>query len=112
MAGGPSQAMTTVITVQGLIEPGGGILLALGVLTQLVAIAFGIIMIGAIVLKLTRGTPVSSRRPPPDGSSIWSSSPPRCCFCSSGPGSSPFKTEEKLTSPAGCPHDWDYRLSS
>jgi putative oxidoreductase len=41
------------MTGQGLVEAIGGVALILGVLTQLVALAFMIIMIGAIGLKLT-----------------------------------------------------------
>jgi putative oxidoreductase len=55
MSGGEAKpVMVGVFTVQGIVETGGGILMILGVLTQLVAIAFMIIMLGAIVLKTTR----------------------------------------------------------
>jgi putative oxidoreductase len=55
MAGGQAKpVMVGMLTVQGLVEAGGGVLLILGVLTQLVAIAFMIIMIGAIALKTVR----------------------------------------------------------
>jgi putative oxidoreductase len=55
MGGGEAKpAMVGMVTVQGLVETGGGVLLILGVLTQLVALAFGIIMIGAIALKMTQ----------------------------------------------------------
>jgi putative oxidoreductase len=55
MGGGEAKpAMVGVFTVQGVVELGGGVLLILGVLTQLVALAFGIIMIGAIALKVTQ----------------------------------------------------------
>lgn len=52
MGGGQAKpVMVGVFTLQGIVEIGGGILMILGVLTQLVAVAFAIIMIGAIVLK-------------------------------------------------------------
>ncbi len=51
--GQPSSAAVAFFTVQGLVEVGGGIALALGVLTQAVAAAFMLIMIGAIALKNT-----------------------------------------------------------
>jgi putative oxidoreductase len=55
MGGGEAKpALVGLFTVQGVVEAGGGILLILGVLTQLVAIAFMIIMIGAIYLKITQ----------------------------------------------------------
>ncbi len=46
--------MVGMVTVQGVVEAGGGVLLILGVLTQLVVAAFMIIMVGAIVLKNTQ----------------------------------------------------------
>jgi putative oxidoreductase len=46
--------LVAMFTVQGLVEAGGGVLMILGVLTQLVAAAFMIIMVGAIVLKKTQ----------------------------------------------------------
>ena len=53
MSGGEAKpALVVLFTVQGLVEVGGGLLLILGVLTQLVAIAFMIIMVGAIALKV------------------------------------------------------------
>lgn len=55
MGGGEAKpVMVGMLTIQGLVEAGGGILLILGVLTQLVALAFMIIMVGAIFLKVTR----------------------------------------------------------
>jgi putative oxidoreductase len=55
MGGGEAKpVMVGVLTLQGIVEIGGGILMILGVLTQLVALAFAIIMIGAIVLKGTQ----------------------------------------------------------
>jgi putative oxidoreductase len=52
MGGGEAKpVMVGMFTVQGVVEAGGGILMILGVLTQLVALAFIIIMIGAIALK-------------------------------------------------------------
>jgi putative oxidoreductase len=55
MGGGEAKpVMVGVFTTQGVVELGGGILMILGVLTQLVAIAFAIIMIGAIYLKATK----------------------------------------------------------
>jgi putative oxidoreductase len=51
---GGKPAMVAFITVQGLVETLGGIALALGIFTQLIAIAFAIIMIGAIILKNTQ----------------------------------------------------------
>jgi putative oxidoreductase len=55
MSGGQAQpVLVGVFTTQGLVEAGGGVLLILGVLTQLVAVAFMIIMVGAIILKVTR----------------------------------------------------------
>ena len=40
-------------TIQGLVESAGGVAMALGAGTQLVAIAFMVIMVGAIALKNT-----------------------------------------------------------
>lgn len=55
MGGGEAKpVLVGMFTIQGLVEAGGGILLTLGVLTQLVALAFMIIMVGAIFLKNTR----------------------------------------------------------
>jgi putative oxidoreductase len=55
MGGGEAKpVMVGGFTLQGIVEVGGGILMILGVLTQLVAVAFAIIMIGAIFLKNTR----------------------------------------------------------
>jgi putative oxidoreductase len=55
MGGGEAKpVMVGVFTAQGVVEVGGGILMILGVLTQLVALAFIIIMIGAIALKITQ----------------------------------------------------------
>jgi putative oxidoreductase len=55
MGGGEAKpVMVGMFTIQGLVEAVGGVLLILGVLTQLVAVAFAIIMIGAIVLKITQ----------------------------------------------------------
>jgi putative oxidoreductase len=55
MGGGEAKpVMVGTLTVQGVVEAGGGVLMILGVLTQLVAIAFVIIMIGAIALKTMR----------------------------------------------------------
>jgi putative oxidoreductase len=55
LGGGQAKpALVGMVTVQGVVEVGGGALLILGVLTQLVAIAFMIIMVGAIYLKMTR----------------------------------------------------------
>lgn len=55
MGGGEAKpVMVGMFTIQGIVETGGGILMILGVLTQLVAIAFMIIMLGAIALKTTR----------------------------------------------------------
>ena len=52
MGGGEAKPlMVGVLTLQGVVEAGGGVLMILGVLTQLVALAFIIIMIGAIALK-------------------------------------------------------------
>jgi putative oxidoreductase len=52
MGGGEAKpVMVGVFTLQGVVEVGGGVLMILGVLTQLVALAFAIIMIGAILLK-------------------------------------------------------------
>jgi putative oxidoreductase len=54
MGGGEAKpVMVCVFTTQGVVEVGGGVLMILGVLTQLVAIAFIVIMIGAIYLKIT-----------------------------------------------------------
>ena len=54
MGGGEAKpVLVGVFTIQGVVEVGGGILMILGVLTQLVALAFIIIMIGAIALKNT-----------------------------------------------------------
>ncbi|MGH2662811.1 MAG: DoxX family protein [Actinomycetota bacterium] len=55
MSGGQaSPVLVWVFTIQGVVEAGGGALLILGVLTQLVAVAFAIIMVGAIALKTIR----------------------------------------------------------
>jgi putative oxidoreductase len=54
MSGKPNPGFAAVITLQGIVETAGAALLALGVLTQLVAIAFIVIMLGAIALKVTR----------------------------------------------------------
>src|SRR5688500_12227161 len=55
MGGGEAKpVMVGMLTIQGLVEAGGGVLLILGVLTQLVVLAFAIIMIGAIYLKITQ----------------------------------------------------------
>ena len=55
MGGGEAKpVLVGVFTLQGIVEVGGGILMILGVLTQLVAVAFAIIMIGAIFLKNTQ----------------------------------------------------------
>jgi putative oxidoreductase len=55
LGGGEARpALVGMLTVQGIVESGGGVLLILGVLTQAVVLAFGIIMIGAIFLKMTR----------------------------------------------------------
>jgi putative oxidoreductase len=55
MGGGEAKpVMVGMLTVQGVVEAAGGILMILGVLTQLVALAFIVIMIGAIFLKITR----------------------------------------------------------
>ncbi len=51
--GRPGTTSVAFITVQGLVEAGGGILLILGLWTQLVNVLFAIIMVGAIYLKLT-----------------------------------------------------------
>ena len=54
MGGGEAKpVLVGVFTIQGVVEVGGGVLMILGVLTQLVAIAFIVIMIGAIYLKIT-----------------------------------------------------------
>ena len=55
MGGGEAKpVLVGVFTLQGIVEIGGGVLMILGVLTQLVALAFAIIMIGAILLKNTQ----------------------------------------------------------
>jgi putative oxidoreductase len=55
MAGGEAKpVLVGVFTIQGVVEAGGGVLMILGVLTQLVALAFAVIMIGAISLKALR----------------------------------------------------------
>jgi len=51
--GQPSSTAVAFFTVQGLVETLGGIALALGILTQVVAAAFVVIMLGAIGLKNT-----------------------------------------------------------
>lgn len=53
MAGG-SGAAVAVFTLQGIVETLGGIFLAIGFLTQIVAILFGLIMIAAIGLKMVQ----------------------------------------------------------
>jgi putative oxidoreductase len=55
MGGGEAKpVLVGVFTIQGVVEAGGGVLLILGVLSQLVVLAFAIIMIGAIFLKVTK----------------------------------------------------------
>jgi putative oxidoreductase len=55
LGGGEAKpVLVGVFTLQGIVEVGGGILMILGVLTQLVAVAFAVIMIGAIFLKNTQ----------------------------------------------------------
>ena len=55
MGGGEAKpVMVGIFTLQGIVELGGGILMILGVLTQLVALAFAVIMVGAIVLKINQ----------------------------------------------------------
>lgn len=54
MSGRPNSGLATMITIQGVVEIAGGALLALGVLTQIVAIPLGLIMIGATYLKQTK----------------------------------------------------------
>jgi putative oxidoreductase len=55
MGGGEAKpVLVGVFTLQGIVETGGGILMILGVLTQLIALAFAIIMIGAIALKISQ----------------------------------------------------------
>jgi putative oxidoreductase len=55
LGGGEAKpTMVVMVTVQGLVEAGGGVLLILGVLTQLVVLAFAIIMVGAIALKVSQ----------------------------------------------------------
>ncbi len=51
--GRPGTAGVAFITVQGLVEAVGGVLLILGIWTQLVSVLFAIIMVGAIYLKNT-----------------------------------------------------------
>jgi putative oxidoreductase len=51
--GRPGTASVAFITVQGIVEAGGGVLLILGIWTQLVNVLFAIIMVGAIYLKNT-----------------------------------------------------------
>lgn len=51
--GRPGTAGVAFITVQGLVEAVGGVLLILGIWTQLVNVLFAIIMVGAIYLKNT-----------------------------------------------------------
>lgn len=54
MGGNMSPTVGTAwMYVQGAIEVAGAVLLIAGALTQVVAIAFGIIMVGAIGLKIT-----------------------------------------------------------
>jgi putative oxidoreductase len=55
LGGGEAKpVLVGVFTLQGIVEVGGGILMILGALTQLVAVAFAVIMIGAIFLKNTQ----------------------------------------------------------
>jgi putative oxidoreductase len=53
MSGMSPTVMTGWMALQGAVEVGGGILLILGIATQLVALAFVVIMVGAIGLKMT-----------------------------------------------------------
>jgi uncharacterized membrane protein YphA (DoxX/SURF4 family) len=52
--GQATPARVAQTTIHGWVEVLGGIALAVGFLTQLVAIVFGIIMVGAIALKNTQ----------------------------------------------------------
>jgi putative oxidoreductase len=53
MGGGEAKpVLVGTFTLQGVVETGGGILLILGVFTQVVAAAFAVIMLGAIFLKI------------------------------------------------------------
>jgi uncharacterized membrane protein YphA (DoxX/SURF4 family) len=49
-----SLPMGIPVEIECIVEVGGGILMILGALTQLVAVAFAVIMIGAIFLKNTQ----------------------------------------------------------
>jgi putative oxidoreductase len=54
MTGSPNPTMAAIFTIQGLVEVAGGLLIALGIITQIAAIPLAIIMLGAIYLKMTR----------------------------------------------------------
>lgn len=54
MTGAPSSGMTALLTVQGLVEVGAGILVGLGLITQIAVIPLAVVMLGAIYLKVTR----------------------------------------------------------
>jgi putative oxidoreductase len=55
LGGGEAKpALVGMLTIQGVVEAGGGVLLILGVLTQLVTLAFMVIMTGAIWFKVTK----------------------------------------------------------
>lgn len=51
--GRPGSGSVAFITIQGIVEAVGGVLLVLGIWTQLVNVLFAIIMVGAIYLKNT-----------------------------------------------------------
>lgn len=51
MSGKPNPGMATVLTIQGVVEIAAGILLGVGLITQIAAIPLAIIMVGAIILK-------------------------------------------------------------
>jgi len=51
--GQPSAGMIAFLTAQGIVETVGGVAMILGLWVQVVAIIFGVIMLGAIGLKTT-----------------------------------------------------------
>jgi putative oxidoreductase len=54
MSGEPNPGVATMLTVQGVVELAAGILVGVGLITQIAVIPLMIIMIGAIILKIVQ----------------------------------------------------------
>lgn len=54
MSGKPNPGMAAMLNVQGVVEIAAGILVGVGLITQIAVIPLAIIMIGAIILKMTQ----------------------------------------------------------